>query len=244
MSFAICCLVCSRITNFHSNCVSFAITGWLRRSSLNSGATKTWLPLTLSYAGVFGLSIPKEILLPMIESWLASIVLECTKSSAIDWAKEAPASLVIFIVDSRLTCIGAVAWICGGIVHRILLCVWTFQNTTLYGNHLLRTVLRPIFAAHHRPVIVSPNNLARRSLCINLEIIHGFFLNCPPNSPGGYSQWQSQTVARRQGKCRALANNYLCKRPRGDAHFRGHVSPIFCKGSPFFQPHPPPNLML
>ena len=173
----------------------------------------------------------------MIESWLASIVLECTKSSAIDWAKEAPALLVIFFVDSPLTCIGAVAWICGSIVHRILLCVWTFQNTTLYGNHLLRTVLRPIFAAHHRPVIVSPNNLARRSLCINLEIIHGFFLNFPPNPPGGYSQWQSQTITRREGKCRAPeTTNFTCMitrtkigftdRPQNIQNFENTILPI------------------
>ena len=30
----------------------------------------------------------------------------------------------------------------------------------------------------------------------------------------------------------------LCKRPRGGAHFRGHVSPIFFKSSPFFSTSP------
>ena len=37
-----------------------------------------------------------------------------------------------------------------------------------------------------------------------------------PHTPGGYSQWQSQTVARREGKCRAPANNqfiYMITRP-------------------------------
>ena len=41
----------------------------------------------------------------------------------------------------------------------------------------------------------------------------------------------------------ASANaTFLCKRPRGDAHFRGHVSPIFCKNSSFFSTSPAPKL--
>ena len=43
-------------------------------------------------------------------------------------------------------------------------------------------------------------------------ILHKYLVRSPP--PGGYSQWQSQTVARREGKCRAPANNqftlHLC----------------------------------
>ena len=31
----------------------------------------------------------------------------------------------------------------------------------------------------------------------------------PTHTPGGYSQWQSQTVVRREGKCRAPANNHF-----------------------------------
>ena len=43
-------------------------------------------------------------------------------------------------------------------------------------------------------------------------------LNSQPTHPGGYSQWQSQTVARREGKCLAPANNqfYIHDNSHGD----------------------------
>ena len=47
-----------------------------------------------------------------------------------------------------------------------------------------------------------------------------------PTPPGGYSQWQSQTVAQREGKCRAPANNqfYIHDNSPGDTYLKGQTA--------------------
>ena len=51
-------------------------------------------------------------------------------------------------------------------------------------------------------------------------------LNCPRPPLEGYSQWQSQTAARREGKCHAPANNQFCIHDNspGDMHPEGQTA--------------------
>ena len=55
-------------------------------------------------------------------------------------------------------------------------------------------------------------------LNVNASLAQSLLLNCPHN-PGEYSQWRSQTVAQREGKCRAPGNNqfYIHDNSPGDS---------------------------